>query len=292
MLVVLAADDNYALPCGVCITSILTNNPSEDIRIAVLTKALNEGNERRLKQTSVRFNRTIEIKKIDDSLFRNLQVSERFPQSIYFRFLIPLLFPEERVALYLDCDIIVNGSLSPLFNLDINHVACACIEDQCGDDIRIKNSVPEVEIYFNSGVMLMNLEYWRKHDIHSKCIDYIASHENIVYPDQEALNSVLMNQVKFLGYEWNFQELLYLPENQLYLTRAKWPLVAQAKRNPPIIHFTRHLKPWYNECEHPRKDIFIKFLLSSEWKDIPLKNYYPSIYIRAINLLLGKFRLK
>ena len=65
MLIVLAADDNYALPCGVCITSILTNNTSEDIRIAVLTKALNEDNERKLKQTASRFNRSIEIETID-----------------------------------------------------------------------------------------------------------------------------------------------------------------------------------------------------------------------------------
>lgn len=292
MLIVLAADDNYALPCGVCITSILTNNTSEDIRIAVLTKALNEDNERKLKQTASRFNRSIKIETIDDSIFQNLQVSERFPRSIYFRFLIPLLFPEEQLALYLDSDIIVNGSLSPLFNLDINDVACACIEDQCGDDIRIRNSVPGVEVYFNSGVMLMNLEYWRKHDIYTKCIDYIASHKNIEYPDQEALNSILNRHVKFIGYEWNFQELLYLPEKELFLTRAKWPLVAQAKCNPRIIHYTQHLKPWYNECEHPQKDIFIKFLLSSEWKEIVLKNYYPSICKRAINLLLGKIRLK
>lgn len=291
MLIVLAADDNYALPCGVCITSILTNNESEDIKFAVLTKGLNEDNERRLKQTALRFNRDIEIKKIDDSVFQNLQVSERFPQSIYFRFLIPIIFFEESVALYLDCDIIVNGSLKPLFNLNIKDFACACIEDQRGDDIRIKNLMPDIDAYFNSGVMLLNLDYWRKHDIHLKCIEYIATHDNLLFPDQDALNNILLNQVKFIGYEWNFQELMYLPENELFLKREKWPLLTLAKGNPQIIHYTRHLKPWYNECEHPRKDVFIKYLSSSVWKDQALRNYYPK-YKRIINILLRKMRLR
>lgn len=294
MLIVLAADDNYALPCGVCITSILTNNESEDIKFAVLTKGLNEDNERRLKQTALRFNRDIEIKKIDDSVFQNLQVSERFPQSIYFRFLIPMLFPEVPLALYLDCDIIVNGSLLSLFNQDIKGYACACIEDQRGDDIRIKNLMPDIDAYFNSGVMLLNLDYWRKHDIHLKCIEYIATHDNLLFPDQDALNNILLNQVKFIGYEWNFQEYLYFPEEELFLSRIKWPLVQRAKQNPRIIHYTGIIKPWYNENQHPQKDIFIKYLLSSEWKDISLKNYYhyPSLYRRAINFLLRKNGLR
>lgn len=293
MLIVLAADDNYAMPCGVCITSILTNNKSEDIKIAILTTGLNDDNINRFKQTASRFNRGIEIKIIEDSIFQGLQVSDRFPQSIYFRFLIPILFPQEKIALYLDCDIVVNGDIKPLFNVDLASYACACVGDQCGDDIRLKNSVPGVKVYFNSGVMLLNLEYWRKHNISKKCIEYISNHGDLIYPDQEALNNVLIEQVKIIGYEWNFQELLYLCAKELFLSRDKWQTVEQAKLNPVIIHYTRHLKPWHVECEHPLKDLFIDYQKVSGWEDVPIKKKYPApsllhYFKRACSIILNR----
>ena len=48
--------------------------------------------------------------------------------------MMPHLSPDMHKALYLDCDIIVLGSIRPLWDTDISDYALAAVEDQTGND--------------------------------------------------------------------------------------------------------------------------------------------------------------
>ena len=82
--------------------------------------------------------------------------------------------------LYLDGDLIVNLDISEIFKENSNSVFSARIEN--------------AEIgYFNSGVFLTSLNYWRSNEIGKRCADYLTQNPESQYKDQDALNHVFLN---------------------------------------------------------------------------------------------------
>lgn len=260
MNIALCTDDNYVAPCLVTIISLLENNKDEDCVIYVLTEGLSKSNIEQFNYLSIKYNNEVSIKKISTDCFSSLNVTDRFPKSVYFRFLLPELLPDSKKALYLDCDVMVRNSLAELYSTDISEYACAAVEDQRGDDVSVHNHIFMYSKYFNSGVLLMNLEYWRKNNISENLKNYIKAYpERCWFPDQDALNVVLENKVLFLDYKYNVQgEML---GNRFYfkLSALKWAEVDRATKNPYIVHFTDIDKPWYKECKHPFKEEYIKY---------------------------------
>lgn len=277
MNIVLCTDDNYVMACSICITSIFENNKNLKCNIYILSETLSDNNVAIFSSIAHKYNQKIIIKIIEGNIFNGLKVNNRFRKSIYFRFLIPNILKNEKKALYLDSDIIVDGSIKALEEISIENYACAAVEDQCGDDIRNHNRI-EIDdtIYFNSGVLLMNLDYWRKNNIAEKCIDFIYNNpEKCLFPDQDALNVILHDKIKYIGYTYNFQALLYAEDNQKLLHRSKWKDINQAKQNSIIIHYTCDIKPWFIECKHPRIDRFLYYKSLSPFKDNTQKSILP-----------------
>lgn len=274
MNIALCTDEKYSFPCGVCITSILENNKEEECRIYILTDGLKPKTIEKFKRLKEKYRQKIEIINIDDQLFNGLKVCNRFPKSIYYRFLLPQILNDEKV-IYLDCDIIVTANLNTLWNTDISEYACGVVEDQSGDDIIIQNRIGLYKDYFNSGVLLINLNYWRKNNIAKRVAEFIHYNPDVcVYPDQDAMNCIISDQVKFLEYKYNYQELFYQPQECILLHKKKRKNLISGKYIPTIIHYTGHFKPWVKGCVHPYKDLFIKFKEISPWNKEKIKSRY------------------
>ena len=213
---------------------------------------VNLDNVNKILKLGETFKQKVVVKEISSDIVSGLNESSRFPKSIYFRFLLPEILPEEDRVLYLDCDILVRENISDFYNTDLVGYACAAIEDQRGDDITIHNRIFMFSRYFNSGVLLMNLDYWRKHNVAQLLIDYLRQYpERCWFPDQDALNAVLEGKVKFMDYRYNMQGEMLSHRCYLQLSAQKWKELDEAISNPAIIHFTDINKPWYKECRHP-----------------------------------------
>ena len=275
MNIALCTDEKYSFPCGVCITSILENNKEEECNIYILTEGLEPQTIEKFRSLERKYNQRIIIKRVDSCIFSNLKICNRFPKSIYFRFMLPELIDHEKKILYFDCDIIVTGSLKDLWETEISEYACGVVEDQKSDDITIQNRLGLYKDYFNSGVLLINLEYWREKDIANKLIEFIHQNPDIcLYPDQDALNYVLCDRVKFLDYKYNYQELFYQPKEHILLHKNKWEKLDLAGSTPTIMHYTGCIKPWVKACPHPYKELFIKYQAISPWKDKKIRSRY------------------
>lgn len=114
MKIGLCCNDKYAMACGVCMLSILETNGYE-IEFVILCDKVSEKSKNKLIHTAEFHGAKIELIDVSENLFAGLKVSSLFPRSIYFRYLFPNLLPNESKLLYLDCDIIVRGSLSELW---------------------------------------------------------------------------------------------------------------------------------------------------------------------------------
>lgn len=259
MNIVLCTDNRYVNACGVCVTSILETNKDLNISIYILTEGIDDRYKDLFLRTASKYDVPIEIITLDASRFKDLKISDRFPKSIYFRFLIPDILFDQTKALYLDCDIIVNGSLSYLEDLNLANYSCAAVLDQMSDMVQLHNrlSLPINKDYFNSGVLLMNLEFWRRNNVSEKLTTFIFENSDICrYPDQDALNIVLSDNVFFLPLTYNFQQLFYNEPQKLLLFNHRWQEVNKTKDNPIVIHYTFTEKPWHKDCVHPQRNIF------------------------------------
>ena len=116
--------------------------------------------------------------------------------------------------------------------------------------------------YFNAGVTLINLHYFREHNVSGQLMDYIAQHyDGIKYHDQDTLNAMLHGQTLHLMPQWNMTSDIYAPGYHRQADRQNGRIVrdyaleksnAQAhKRHPLILHYVAKPKPWQAGCTHP-----------------------------------------
>ena len=272
----MCADENFAMPCGVCITSIFENNKANKIRIHILTEGFSDATIRLFEKTAESYGQVIIIHKIDCSVFDGMPVTDVYPKSIYFRLLFPNLMQDSISRLiYLDCDILVNQDISEMWNIDISNYGIGCVWDQKGEDIHHKNRIEINNTYLNSGVLLMNLQWLREYDFTYKCMKYIRDYpERCVNPDQDAINVILKDKFLFIHPRYNMQQLYLLEKRRLFLGCDKWGLINEAIDNPVIIHYTGIYKPWHKECEHPMRSLFIQMKKNSQWHKYKILHKY------------------
>ena len=93
------------MACGPCVVSIFEHHREQPCHIYVITKSLPQVDVEGLEQIAARYGGRLTVKTIHPEILQGLKVSDRFRESIYYRFLLPDLFPDEEKMLYMDCDI-------------------------------------------------------------------------------------------------------------------------------------------------------------------------------------------
>ncbi len=70
--------------------------------------------------------------------------------------------------IYVDCDALVLEDISKLWDKDISPYFAAAVED-AGQHERLKKmNISDEAKYFNSGIMIIDMEAWRKNNISKK----------------------------------------------------------------------------------------------------------------------------
>ena len=199
--IVFATDNNFCPHVAVAITSLLHNNKNESITIHLFTIDVSNDNLSKLKSMAEPFeNAQISTYQVTKDLFAKFPNPGIYSLACYLRILTPELLPKSDKALYLDCDLIVNGSIKELWDTDIDGYSCAAGHDAIYSYEATKSYLGydyHKEGYANSGVLLMNLDYWRKHGTQKKLVDFLNTH-HVKFPDQDAINIILHGTIKFL----------------------------------------------------------------------------------------------
>ncbi len=261
MNIVSTANDQYAQHLGVMLISLLENTKNRElVNIFIIDGNISKTNKKRLNKVVGRFNKTITFLMPNERLFRKLpsdSTIDYITKDTYFRILLSKLLDKTiKKILYLDCDLIVNNDITELWNTNIkNYVLAAVDESFILNPIKKRRLVlelglPSNSLYFNAGVLLINLEKYRKDKVSERIINFLHSHPKLKFMDQDALNAVLQNKWLQIDYKWNY-------------TTYHWDALPHVK--PAIIHFCGRNKPWNSDIRY--KEEYFKYLESSKWNE-------------------------
>ena len=187
---------------------------------------------------------------INNNALKNLKISNHFTIVNYYRFLIDK-YVQEKQVLYVDSDTFIVDSLEDLIHVDLNQFYLAAVENPnyfYKKKINLNSSIP----YFNSGILLLNLDLIRRDKIFEKAITFAKNQaRNISFPDQCSLNSVVNGNFILLEPKFNLQTVFFNDYSQIDASDFTKKNIKNAIESPIIIHFTGKYKPLIFNFKHP-----------------------------------------
>lgn len=277
MEIVCSADNNYVMPTGIMLTSLLENNKGNEVNIHLLDGGLTDLSKSQLSDICNQYNQHITFYPMDDKLFENFPMGENFQvthintMATYYRLYMSKVLPKDiDKVIYLDGDMIILDSLMSMWNYPMEGKAIAAIPDPFNNMVTHYNRLryPMNLGYFNAGVLLIDLQYWREHDCLELFLDIVDKYKNrLSSHDQDVLNVAFMNDKIVLPLKYNVMPgyLFKLKYNPL-----SWEFeeqIVEAQKHPVIIHFSFVPKPWYKDCINPYKGEFEKYKNMTIWSD-------------------------
>ncbi len=240
-------DSNYLPQLQVLLTSLKVNNPEEKISLYLLHSGLTveelSGVRCRCETYGYQFSHIC----VGDELFQDAPVTRQYPKEMYYRLLAPHLLPkDEKRILYIDPDTLVINPIRPLWEKDLEGGIFAAAAHT--GKTELANSVNKLRLgterdYYNSGVLLIDLEAGRRELIPDNIFSYVKEHgEELFLPDQDILNALYSERI--LPIEdvlWNYDARNY--SNYLLRSGGAWDL-SWVMEHTAILHFCGKAKPW------------------------------------------------
>lgn len=179
----------------------------------------------------------------DDQIFKGIDTSVWRVQALYRFLLSDYLSKDVHRVLYLDCDVIVNDSLDELFEMDMSGKSiAACLDPQTYDKgVFLRLGYDCSRKYVCSGVLMMNLDFWRETSLAREMIDYMKSNpKKILFPDQDAINTLCCDTKVILPSEYGVQVSFFRCPDFI---REHVDEITLLMESPSIIHYAGY-QPW------------------------------------------------
>lgn len=232
-----STDDNYVPFLDVAVRSLKQNSSKDySYKIIVLNTGLKEESISKVKLLE-EDGFKIEFANISyaiEDMRKLLPNQYHFGLATWYRLFIQNLFPEYHKILYLDCDIVVTGDISKLYNIDLEDNMIAGVVEQFilrtkefSDYTKYAVGV-DAENYINAGILVIDLDKFRKQRIEEK-FTYLINKYNfdVIDPDQGYINFLCQGKIKYLPVEFN-----------------RTPLECIECENPVVVHYALYKKPW------------------------------------------------
>lgn len=279
-------DDKYVQHCMAMLCSLFENNKDKLFSVHILTNNLSNSYQNELTQLALRYNNRIKFYMVDETPLDGVQFRTNRPltKAAYYRLLLPSILPDIHTILYLDCDMIVLGDVDELFDIDLTGYALAA----CNDSMPYNNihrrqlNLPVGTRTFCSGIMYINLDYWREHDSQNKCLNFAKRERKPVFlHDQDVFNYVFRDQWFLLPPKWNVS-----PHMKNWIQDVYRPFdYVEMFQSPCVYHYFDSLKPWQ---EQPclKKSLYREYLVLSGFSSPRFESKTLKDKIHACNKIL------
>ncbi|ROZ77019.1 glycosyltransferase family 8 protein [Ramlibacter sp. WS9] len=249
-------DKNYQQHFGASATSLLLNfaGDGSELTIHVVTDEADPVFRARLDRLRSVFKARLELYLVDSQALQAMAPlkgtsAAHVSTATYFRFLLPRILPETvKKLLYLDADTIVPSDIGELFKTDMAGAAVAGVSDYSAKTMAAKQNV---ERYINSGVILLDVEQWRREDHGARCLAFASENKaKLIFGDQCTINLLFQDRLRLLDARWN-----------CYVT----PTARALPENPGVFHFITGDKPWHAWYENDLGKAYWRYLDVSPW---------------------------
>lgn len=295
IIVVCAADSNYAMPLAVTLRSALENLKGNcKIIFYIIDGGITDFNKQKILKSLILESCEVEFIQISDSLTSDITIAHESIESknietkakyisvaSFYRLLIPQLLPEQvEKVIYLDCDLVVKGDLEQLWQTDLGENYVLAVRDTWIPSISSptgrlnyqKLGLDPDSPYFNAGVLVINLRKWRTDEFSPKAIQYFRQNlEYIGWYDQGLLNALLVGQWGQLDPRWNFNATSFYDYSleDYFSWKDSESLLSEdiynrLVRYPYIVHFVSEKKPWTSRYT-PRREDFFEYVDRTAW---------------------------
>lgn len=260
-------DKNYVNPLRVAIySSIINKAKNSKYHFFIIGVELGKDDIEKLQKLKTE-NVNITILNNEKYFYKKFKIdsiTKYVTKADFLKFSLANIFPEFKKILYIDCDLIIQKDLKELYDNDFEDNYAIVVEELSDQhwarDIGLKK-------YFNNGVMLLNLDKFRKDNIKIKLYLNRFFNKKNRFVTQDSFNMVLQPKVKFTDFKYNllpintefdeglrkkyqnkfnsteedFKKFFY----DLYkINEKQYPTMKKYVENAYIIHFAGKNKPW------------------------------------------------
>lgn len=251
--IAMSSSDEYVPYLSVCLQSIVDHiSQDHNYDIIIFSTSENLLNKKVIIDTYSRENVSIRFYNPKSILAGvHLRVTHAyFHEACFYRIVCPAAMPHHKKVIFTDIDLICNTDIRKLYEFDLGDSPLAACEEPIWKRFIQKNAnikgylvrdyatsvlhLNNPSLYYNTGVIVINLEMFRQHKYMEQLKELIDKNR-FLYQEQCALNMLLQGQIKTLPVTWNME---ICPE--LYDMYSTVPITEMN-----ILHFLGGKKPWY-----------------------------------------------
>ena len=260
MDIVYSSSDSYCEIAGISILSLLEHNKNVDqINLYMIDNQISDENKSKLNDMISSFGRKITYLSSPDIEGRSATSINvgRWNISTFYRLFLPSMLPESvKRVLFIDCDTLVMQDLTPLWEMDMHNKWLYGVDDCRGAAYRTNIGLQPEDNYINNGVLLIDLEAWRKNNVEKMFLDFI------LHPKYNCMT---------VFFAFNYKNLMKLRKPPVPGDQKEYE---EAVKDPAIVHFQScfrmSIRPWVKGCKHPYAKTYLEYKKRSPWKDTPM----------------------
>ncbi|HLS09345.1 glycosyltransferase family 8 protein [Lentibacillus sp.] len=247
MNILVTLDANYIKPLKVALKSLFLNNRDEMFTIYLMHSSLKQTELDDLSRFIQEHGSMLRPIYVADDYFLDAPAQSYYTKEMYYRLLAFKFLPEslDRI-LYLDPDILVINPVRELYETDLKgYLYAAAYHDKISvkEVNKIRLTPYNIDAYYNSGVLLMNLEEQRQHIDEQTIYQFVEKNRaRLIMPDQDVLNALYSKKIKSLD------EMLYNYDTRFYSHyKIKSNGICDMDyiiHHTVILHFCGRKKPW------------------------------------------------
>ena len=249
MNLLITLNSDYIFPLCVMLHSLSQSNKDNHFDIYVAYSSLTEDDFRMMKKALGNSDAVLHRIPVDENIFNSAPSLSRISKETYYRLLISELIPDgvDRI-LYLDPDIVIKKDLHELYDIDMQGKTVAAATHMFHSvkrfNLRRLGLKPDSN-YINSGVMLIDVEKWKKEASTDEVLRFISNNlKKLKLADQDVVNMMFEDNILLVDEtKFNLDEKIFFAKSHRIYTKNTIGL-DWVRKNTVIVHYNGRHKPW------------------------------------------------
>lgn len=261
-------DKKFTMPAMIMLESLIFNS-GVNFEIHMIVDDVNWFGYRDLSNLMKKRGAKVHLHEINQQQISGLILKHGLSAPLYYRLFVTSILPVDvDQVLFLDCDLIILKDISEVFNNLESEFDLAAVDvleidihqnrpwsigslDVAISSMKAKFGLQESEAWVNTGVMLINLNRWRKLNYEKEFMLLVEKVANVLNWNDECVINAVCHNKKVLHWNWNARVNLL---NSKYSRDLSEIIIA---------HAIGANKPW-NNADHPMREMFFQYFLVNE----------------------------